>query len=173
MRGFTIPVTQTKSPVALRAPGDFVDILATFEVKGTGSAAPPAALPNLPFVPWFGDSADPRGAITLLQNVQVLAVQRAQVEGLPYDPSVRGTPPKDGNVTYLTLAVTPEEAQMLALAVERSRTITVSLRPFGDTETQELTPFVEPVRLPASADANAGAPAPNPGAPAAPPAPRP
>ena len=151
MRGFTIPVNQTKSPAALMAPGDWVDVLATVEVKGPQAGSLLQGPPNMPFIPWFGDAGEPHGAITLLQNVQVLAVQKAQVEGVPYEPAARGAPPKDGTITYLTLAVTPDQAQMLTLAVERSKTITVALRPFGDDETPELSPFLEPIRLPSSA----------------------
>jgi Flp pilus assembly protein CpaB len=97
--------------------------------------------------------------------VLVLAVQKAQVEGVPYEPAARGAPPKDGTITYLTLAVTPDQAQMLTLAVERSKTITVALRPFGDDETPELSPFLEPIRLPSAAvpgAAGSGPPPPQP-----------
>jgi hypothetical protein len=53
--------------------------------------------------------------------------------------------PKDASVSYLTLAVTPEQAQALTLLSERSSSMTVSLRPFGDSETKSLAPFTEPI----------------------------
>jgi Flp pilus assembly protein CpaB len=142
-RGFTIPVNQTRSPAALIAPGDFVDVIATVEGPlGDGNPPPSAGASSLP-LPSFGDPRAPHGAITLLQNVQVLAVQRSLVEGVPYEPAARGVPPREATVNYLTLAVSPEQAQLLALAVERARTITVALRSFGDTETRPLSPIFE------------------------------
>lgn len=75
-------------------------------------------------------------------------MQRQYVEGgVPYDPSVRGTLPKESNITYVTLAVTPEQAQLLTLAVEKAKLLTLSLRPFGDDGIKELPPVVEPLRL--------------------------
>jgi Flp pilus assembly protein CpaB len=138
MRGFTIPIAMTKSPAALIAPGDFVDVLATVET---------------PILNLAGLSTDASvramqvtGAVTLLQNVQVLSVQRNYLDnGVPYDDSVRGSLPKDNNITFLTLSVNPTQAQALSLAVHDSKLLTVSLRPFGDDEIKDLTPTYDPL----------------------------
>ncbi|GAB4320761.1 MAG: hypothetical protein Kow0010_00730 [Dehalococcoidia bacterium] len=116
LRGFTVPVDVTRSAAALLAPGDFVDVLA-------GSRA-----------------------ATLLQNVQVVSVQREFVDGIPYDESVRGDPPEKDNISYVTLAVTPAQAQVLWEAVQAG-SITLSLRPFGDDEVVSLSPTTNPLSL--------------------------
>lgn len=92
LRGFTVPVSVQKSPAALLAPGDFVDVIMNVELK-TIDVTPPAQSGNR--------NADENfhGAVTLIQNAQVLSVQRQYVEGVvSYDPSVRGTPPKESNI---------------------------------------------------------------------------
>jgi len=95
-----------------------------------------------------GRERDARAAATILQNVQVVSVQRNTAEGgVPYDPAVRGSVPKDGTVSYLTLAVTPEQVQLLTIVTDKAKTITVSLRPFGDTEVKGLRPMAEPLPL--------------------------
>src|SRR5207249_11991624 len=43
LRGFTIPVSALKSPAALVAPGDFVDVLAAFQADVLGLNAPAPA----------------------------------------------------------------------------------------------------------------------------------
>lgn len=111
-----MPVDVTRSVAALLAPGDFVDVL-----------------------------AGAQGA-TLLQNVQVVSVQREFVEGVPYDESVRGEPPEKDSISYVTLAVTPEQAQVLWAAVQ-SGAITLALRPFGDDEVVAVSPPENPLSL--------------------------
>jgi Flp pilus assembly protein CpaB len=82
--------------------------------------------------------------VTLIQNVQVLSVQQTYAAGTgTYEPATRAAPPKEANVTYVTLAVKPEDAQMLALAVDKASLLTVSLRAFGDAQTVEVQPIPE------------------------------
>lgn len=47
----------------------------------------------------------------------------------------------------MTLAVTPEQARLLALVVDKAKLVTLSLRAFGDVEVKELAPVTEPLRL--------------------------
>jgi pilus assembly protein CpaB len=138
LRGFTVPVSVNNSPAGVLAPGDFVDII----VSG------PLSLVQLPSESGVNDDdSDLRAAVTLLQNVQVLAVQREYVNnGVPYDSSVRGEAPEADRIGYVTLAVTPEQAQLLWLASQHT-TITLTLRPFGDEEVVDLFPIAEPFRL--------------------------
>ncbi len=142
-RAFTIPVNVTESPAALIAPGDFVDVIAVMRFKDLNlQPPPPQARPaNL-------SDDELLAAVTVLQNVQVLSVQRAYVDnGVPYDPSVRGNPPRDANINFITLAVTPEQAQALALVRQQAKELTLALRPFGDLEPRPLGPIAWPLRL--------------------------
>jgi pilus assembly protein CpaB len=139
LRGFTIPVSVSNSPAALLAPGDFVDVLVSVEAEML-------ALDELPLPPRsLGAPEGSNAAVTLLQNVQVLSVQREYVDnGVPYEPSVRGEPPDQDSVSYVTLALPPEQAQVLWLALQGGA-VTLSLRAFGDDEIKDLGPATEPM----------------------------
>jgi len=143
LRGFTIPVEVNTSPAALLAPGDFVDVLAVGKLVNLAGPVPVSTA--TPVAPASED--EPKVAVTLLQNIQVLAVQREYVSnGVPYDSSVRGAPPKEGDVSYVTLALTPDQSQLVWLASQDGK-LTLSLRAFGDDKTSPLSPVVEPVRI--------------------------
>ncbi len=141
LRGFTIPVDTTRSPAGLLAPGDFVDVIVSGELSRLGGST----AGTLDTLNSSGDK--PHAAVTLLQNVQVLAVQRKfAANGTVYDSSTRGQPPgATDDVTFITLAVTPEQAQLLWLASEGK--VTVSLRAFGDDKITTLAPIAEPIRF--------------------------
>ena len=141
LRGFTVPVETKSSPAGVLAPGDFVDVLVSAEVVRLGSSTgtTPSTLSN---------DDKPKAALTLLQNVQVLAVQREYVDnGVVYDNSTRGQPvSKDDDVNYVTLAVTPDQAQLLWLASQEGK-VTLTLRAFGDDAVELLPPVAEPIRI--------------------------
>ena len=141
-RAMTIPVSITNTPAALIAPGDFVDVIVS--IKAT-SLVVASRLPQVA----GRDAADLTGAATILQNVQVLSVQRTIIEGgVPYDSSVRGALPSDkDNIGFVTLAVKPDQAQLLWLASQEGK-LTIILRPFGDQEQIPLAPRIEPLLLP-------------------------
>jgi pilus assembly protein CpaB len=145
LRGFTIPVDVTKSPAGVVAPGDFVDVIVSGDLERLGSA-PGAAPATLGAAGANGDK--PKAAVTLLQNVQVLTVQRTYADnGVVYDSATRGDAPGEkDDVTYLTLAVTPEQAQLLWLASQEGK-VTVSLRAFGDDKIADLGAVAEPIRV--------------------------
>jgi pilus assembly protein CpaB len=132
-RGMTIPVSDKETPAKLLAPGDFVDVLVTIKVESLGR---PSA---------NGNSSEFKGAATILQNIQVLTVDKSYVDkGIPYDASIRGDAPKDkDDVAYVTLAVKPDDAQMLWLAQNQGK-VTLALRPFGEGNTTPLRPTLEP-----------------------------
>ena len=107
LRAFTMPVSVSNSPAALIVPGDYVDLLVALDIIDFGQKSP--------FLE-EGEAADEdwKGAVTLFQNLRVLAVQREYVDnGVPYDASIRGAPSAEGSGGYMTFAVTPEQAQLL------------------------------------------------------------
>ena len=112
--------------------GDFVDVIGVFEVteaQGKNTAA-------------SGQSDKAKGviAVTLLQNIQVLAV--AQTAEATIQKSGSGGDIKKGKndeAKSVTLALTPEQAEKLFLA-EETGILRLSLRPFGDDEQRKIAP---------------------------------
>ena len=141
LRGFTVPVDIKTSPSALIAPGDFVDIIVSAELTRLSPIAGTSTQT-------LTNDKIPNAVVTLLQNVQVLSVDRKYADnGVVYDSSTRGTPPgKDDDVNFVTLAVTPEQAQVLWLASQQGK-ITLTLRAFGDNKVADVAPMAEPIRI--------------------------
>ena len=140
LRAFTMPVEVSRSPVALIVPGDYVDVLVALDIINFDQDSP------------FQDEEaaadeDWKGSVTLFQNLRVLAVQQDYADlGAPYDASVRGAPPETAGANYMTLAVTPKQAQLLWLAAAKNGLMTVTLRPYGDAESEPINPVLEPVQ---------------------------
>jgi len=146
MRGYTIPVSTDNSPASLIVPGDFVDVL----VAGVATSLVTQDTVNngQPVVVELGDQGEEvLGAATLLQNVQVLSVQRLFVTTGQYEPSTRGAPAEDDNVSYVTLALTPEQSQLVLLA-SQTGTLTLTLRAFGDDNVAPIGAVVGPIPVP-------------------------
>lgn len=132
MRAVAVKVSEVTGVGGLLLPGNFVDVIAVFP-GGAGS----------------GNPADIK-SVTLLQNIEVLAVaqEAQQPVPAPSDASasggVLGQRPSDAqrqpDAQSATLAVSPSDAQLLALVQETGGIIWLSLRPAGD---QELTPQAE------------------------------
>ena len=140
MRAFTMPVDGSKSPAELIVPGDYVDVLLVLDIIDIGPKTPLLEEEE-------AEDEGLKGAVTLFQNLRVLAVQQSYVDnGVPYDASVRGAPTNEGGANNMTFAVTPEQAQLLWLAAAKDGMMTVTLRPYGDDQTRTLTPIVEPVQ---------------------------
>jgi len=145
MRGMTIPVSVNDTPAALLAPGDFVDVIVSVEVLALVGSVSSELLPT----PVAGEgNEDLKGAATILQNVQVLSVARNYVDtGVVYEASTRGEPPADDEaVAFVTLAVSPEDAQLLWLSQDKGR-LTLVLRAFADDRILPLRPRIEPLVL--------------------------
>lgn len=137
LRAFTIPVNSNSSPAALLAPGDFVDILLVGPidklVTSQSTYTTRTTLVSAPVKLTLADDEEaPIGVTTLLQNIQVLSVQRTYVaDGLVYNDATRGTPPEEGGISNVTLGITPGQAELLWLA-NQSGSLTLTLRAFGD-----------------------------------------
>ena len=136
MRGFSIKVDETSAVGGLLLPGDLVDVIGVFDDE---------------------DNFDVDKAVTLLQNIEVLAVAQESQEAIPPPAAADeeatpvaedgateeaasqqdslGTRPEDvetkPKAKTVTLAVTPEQAQLLALSQAQGKLV-LALRPFGD-----------------------------------------
>jgi pilus assembly protein CpaB len=138
MRAFSIQVDETSAVGGLILPGDLVDIIAIFDKA----------------------DFDVDKAVTLLQNIEVLAVAQESQESIPAPTSEEaaqatatpesngtaeqaasngaslGTRPEDAEpnpkARTVTLAVSPEQAQLLALTQARGE-LALALRAFGDS----------------------------------------
>ncbi len=140
LRGFTVAVDQSLSPAGLMVPGDYVDVIVAASVK---HIIPASGVP----VPLTADT-EFKAAVTLLQNVQVISVERNYLNnGVVYDATSRGTAvDAKETVDNVTLAVTPEQAQLLVLARQEG-VLTLILRPFGENNVTTLPPVAEPLRI--------------------------
>lgn len=105
-RAVTVAVNEVIGVGGFVKPGDMVDILGTFAKE------------------FFGED----GTVTVLQDVQVVAVAQAMKDDGKADAKVS---------TTVTLAVTPEEAQRLTLAEERGK-LRLALRPAGNADRVKL-----------------------------------
>ena len=136
MRGFSIKVDETSAVGGLLLPGDLVDVIGVFDDE---------------------DDFDVDKAVTLLQNIEVLAVAQESQEAIPPPAAADeeatpvaedgateeaasqqdslGTRPEDvetkPKAKTVTMAVTPEQAQLLALSQAQGKLV-LALRPYGD-----------------------------------------
>jgi len=127
-RAISIAARQESIVAGLVLPGDLVDVIAVFSATDTGVDK----------------------AVTILQNVEVLAVGETAQEPIPppvnagdaTPGSVRlGQAPDDAgpqpDAATVTVAVTPAQAQVVALAGDKA-TLWLSLRPRGEEPSTEL-----------------------------------
>ncbi len=160
-RAISISVSEVINSGGLVLPGDYVDIIGVFDVA---------------FIDAEGDEKveERYFARLILQNIEVMAVAQNLVDTAPeagtatdadgeavadtQDASgqrVRNTEadPNPGAAT-VTLSVTPQEAQLVFLA-EENGVLRLAVRPYGDSEVQDIPFIVEteliPPNLPAPA----------------------
>ena len=144
-------------------PGDFVDVVATFEVKrpvSTIGQAPPTAPGTAPVgAPNALADQTLRSTKTIIQRAQVLRIVRPPVDLMPTPatggasgtaPSTGNTPPVDGTgqpiqpttadgsvVTQgswtLVLAINDQEAELMEFAIAADARLVLVLRGAGDT----------------------------------------
>ena len=137
-RAFAVEATEVTAVGGLLLAGNFVDVLAVFEEQGTGTG---------------GEQAGRVFALTVLQNIEVLGVAQEAQEPVPSasddaEPAqgISGQRPEDierqPGARSVTLAVNPEQAQLLAaLQADNSQfevSIWLTLRPVDDSETPQL-----------------------------------
>jgi len=138
-RGIAIKVTEVANAGGLILPGDYVDVLVVYDIEFQSDPKDPASR----------EKADSYLVQTLLQNVEVLAVQQTVVDVVPEatptagDQRVRNSEAKAvPDAITVTLALSPEDAQKIYLAESNGR-IRLALRPFGDADQPSLTHMIE------------------------------
>jgi len=151
-RALSVQVSEVTGAGGLILPGDFVDVIGVFDVTFYGIKEDD---------PTSSEEFEDYVAVTVLQNVQVLAVAQEVAESLPGESEDDGTTgeesqpvlpnPADPNpdATNVTLAVTPAEAQKLALAEEMG-VLKLSLRPVGETDESTVPAIINPEILPSN-----------------------
>ncbi len=108
LRALSLPVIGVNGLSGLLEPGNRVDIIGTFKENLSGSYSGPTTY-------------------TLLQNVHVLAVGSALSKNTI-----------SGHYSSVTVVVTPDESEILSLAINSGTVITLSLRTSDDTDILEL-----------------------------------
>ena len=138
-RGIAIKVTGVTSAGSLILPGDYVDVLVVYDIEFQSDPKDPTSR----------EKADSYLVLTLLQNVEVLAVQQTVVDIVPESTPtaggqrVRNSEAKaDPEAITVTLALSPEDAQKIYLAESNGR-IRLALRPFGDADQPSLDHMIE------------------------------
>jgi pilus assembly protein CpaB len=115
-------------------PGDFVDVLVAVDTWKLDSSAPST-----------NGAEKPKAVVTMLQNVEVLAVSDAAQKVADSGPDSKSK--KDSDIKSLdkadnksvTLSVEPAQAELLFLA-ETEGKVRLALRPFGEREEQVVPP---------------------------------
>jgi len=129
MRAISIEADQVLSAGGLVLPGDFVDILAVFDVKNAK-----------------GDEEEAYFVRTVLQNIEVLAVAQKVADTSVVSDGESASKAKDSEpdpkATTLTLLVTPEQSEFIFLA-ESNGTLRAVLRGYGDANMADVRPIVE------------------------------
>jgi pilus assembly protein CpaB len=151
-RALSVQVSEVTGAGGLILPGDFVDVIGVFDVTFYGIKEDD---------PTSSEEFDDYVAVTVLQNVQVLAVAQEVAEALPEEGDSEDTTgeesqpvlpnPADPNpdATNVTLAVSPQEAQKLALAEEMG-VLKLSLRAVGETDEPTVPAVTNPEILPSN-----------------------
>jgi pilus assembly protein CpaB len=143
-RGFAINTSDVQNAGGLVIPGDYVDVIAVYDVEFTTLAGEK-------------ETEESFFVRTILQNIEVLAVQQtvndvvAESRATPVAGSTTSLADSPANgqrarnseanplpgAATVTLALTPEQVQTMYLAEENGR-IRLSLRPFEDGEEQPV-----------------------------------
>jgi pilus assembly protein CpaB len=127
-RAIAISASDVSNAGGLLLPGDYIDIVAIYDVEFAGRAG--------------GDrqTAASFVSFTVLQNVQILAIAQNVVDLVPEaTPSANGQQARntEGKVTpgaaTITLALSPQDAEKIYLA-EANGKLRFSLRAYGDGE---------------------------------------
>ncbi len=136
MRGVSLTVSEVTAVGGLLLPGDHIDIVATYYV---------ADAPNL------ASNQSLLRTQTILQNVEVLSVaQESQLASAQPGQQSTGQSYTSGQLpsnvkqepgaSTLTVALDPQQTESLISYQQRSQKVWAILRPYGDTNTQDVPP---------------------------------
>jgi pilus assembly protein CpaB len=130
MRGFAIQTSEVAGAGGLVLPGDYVDVIVVYDVEFQNAGEREVAEAYL--------------VRTIMQNVEVLAVAQSVADVAPEaTPGVGGHRARNSesapvpSATTVTLALTPDQVQMMYLAEANGR-IRLSVRHYGDAEDQPV-----------------------------------
>ena len=130
-RAFAINASEIQNVGGLLLPGDYVDVVVLYDIEFTG-------------LDGSLDTEDAFLAHTLLQNVEVLSISQVVADIVPgAEPTENGQRVRnsdarpDPGASTITLAVTPEDAQLMYLAEANGR-IRLAMRAFGDAEERPI-----------------------------------
>jgi pilus assembly protein CpaB len=130
-RAFAINASEIQDVGGLLLPGDYVDVVVLYDVDFTN-------------LDGQKDTEDSFLAHTLLQNVEVLSVSQTVEDIVPNQETnesgqrIRNSDARpDPAAATITLAVTPEDAQLIYLAEANGR-IRLAMRSFGDGEERPI-----------------------------------
>lgn len=140
-RAVAIAVTEVIATGGHLSPGDYVDVIGVFEVQSpTDNSGNPLNQPTGATAA-SGNSDKPKvfTAMTILQHVLVLAVAQQADPTIEPGGKDERKPSRADDVKTVTLAVTPEQAEKLALAEQLGK-LRLTLRPFGETEQRPVRP---------------------------------
>jgi pilus assembly protein CpaB len=142
-RAVSVAVTEVTGVAGFVKPGDYVDVLVTFDKQDIGEHA----------------------SQMVLQNLQVLAADREAISG----PKEASKDKKDAlSATTVTLAVSPDEAARLTIAEEKGK-IRLALRPYQPSDgavtnttvtPKDLVGSFAPAAQPSITDGSSAPPAP-------------
>lgn len=138
LRAVSVPVTEVTGAGGLIVPGDRVDVMAAVKAaRIRGVIVPEDELTR---------SQSEAAVVTIVQDALVLAVGQSQSDALSMSRE-RGTQRAEGvdpqpDAASITLAVTPEDAQALFMAVTEG-SVGLALRSFGDTLPVRVQPATE------------------------------
>ena len=140
-RAVAVGVTEVIATGGHLSPGDYVDVIGVFEVQSPtdGSGNPINRPTGETAAPGNSDKPKVYTAMTILQHVLVLAVAQQADPTLEPGGKDDRRPSRTDDVKTVTLAVTPEQAEKLALAEQLGK-LRLSLRPFGETEQRPVRP---------------------------------
>jgi len=130
-RAFAINASEIQNVGGLLLPGDYVDVVVLYDIEFTSLSGEP-------------ETEDAFLAHTLLQNIEVLSVSQVVADIVPGEEAdetgqrVRNSDAAPNpSAATITLALTPEDAQLMYLAEANGR-IRLSMRSFGDAEERPI-----------------------------------
>ncbi len=132
-RAVAVTVSNLADTDSLLKPGDYVDVVGSFEANAAPPNSTVLALPK-------GDSGSHvYVAATVVQDVRVLAVGPTPEQPQMASGAKNAKSGADSQAKSVTLALTPQQTQKVFLA-EQLGTLRLAERRFGDTTVAQLTP---------------------------------